>query len=169
MNIDLSTDRLRISPLSLSDLPFILALTNSKGWLKFIGDRKIHSEKEAIKYLEVGPLSSYKKYGFGLFKVSDKLTGEPLGMSGFLQRDHLSYPDHGFAFLPDYEGKGFAYESSSALLKWATIHIKQPKILGITLPENARSIHLLERLNFQKEGTVEQGDKELLVFAYHLL
>jgi len=77
------TDRLTISEFILDDAPFILEITNSTGWLKFIGDRNIRSIKDAEKYLINEPLSSYEVHGFGLFKVALNETNQSIGICGF--------------------------------------------------------------------------------------
>src|SRR5688572_2577541 len=107
------TQRLTIREFTGSDAAFIVALLNSAGWLRYIGDRQVRNEKDALNYLENGPLKSYKTHKFGLWKVELKTTGQPVGMCGFLKRDSLSFPDIGFAFLPEFSGYGYAYESAT--------------------------------------------------------
>lgn len=162
--IQLETDRLVISELEIADAPFILKLTNTPGWLTYIGDRKIHSIADAEKYFLTGTISSYETHGFGLFKVSLKKSRQPIGINGLLKRPHLDHPDIGFAFLPEFEGNGFAAESSDAILNWATSSKKLSTILAITLPSNTRSIALLKRLGFSKIATFYKDDEELIKF-----
>ncbi|MEO0066067.1 MAG: hypothetical protein RI983_1393, partial [Bacteroidota bacterium] len=40
MYCELKTSRLNIRPINLVDSKFMLELVNTKGWLKYIGDRK---------------------------------------------------------------------------------------------------------------------------------
>jgi hypothetical protein len=47
MQPPLFTERLSITSLSTTDAKFISELVNTEGWLKFIGDRKIHSPEDA--------------------------------------------------------------------------------------------------------------------------
>ena len=159
--IQIETERLLITEFTLSDAPFILEITNSPGWLKYIGDRNIHAIEAAENYLANDPIASYKIQGFGLFKVSLKDSDQPIGICGFKKRSELNYPDLGFAYLPEFEGKGFAFESSKALLDWASSNMNYIKILAITLKANHRSISLLERLGFSQNSEFEK-DGELL-------
>lgn len=82
----------------------------------------------------------------------------------------MEYTDIGFGFLPDYEGKGFGYESSLAIMDLAKNRFKFNKICAITNPENKSSIHLLEKLglSFQKRIKPFDDNEELLLFAKDL-
>jgi RimJ/RimL family protein N-acetyltransferase len=160
------TDRLRIDTFSYDDISFIRELTNSPGWLEHIGDRNINSDRDAIKYLETGPLSSYKVHGFGLMRVVLSSSNQPIGMSGFLKRDQLAYPDLGFAFLPEFQGKGYAFEASKALLDWASKNLKSNYVLAITSQTNQRSIKLLDKLGFEEIHPVTINNQPLKQFQF---
>lgn len=146
------TERLIIKELNLSDRDFIFQLLNSPGWLAYIGDRGIHSLEDAENYLSKGPLKSYEDNGFGLYLVQLWEKSNPIGIAGLLQRDYLQYPDLGFAFLPEYEGKGYAFESTNAIVNHSKIFLGLEKLLAIVLPENQRSIRLLEKLGMEDQG-----------------
>jgi len=149
----LDTERLSLRTLTEEDTPFIVELVNTPGWLTYIGDKKIHSSQQAIQYLQEGPWKSYQNHGFGLWLVQLKNTTTSIGMCGFLKRDYLPAPDIGFAFLPAYSGKGYAFEIASAALHYAKESLEIKVIQAITLPTNERSIKLLERigLNYSKD------------------
>ncbi len=166
--MQLETDRLIISEFSLDDAAFILEITNSPGWLKYIGDRNIHSVEDAQNYLKNDPLTSYETHGFGLFNVSLKDSNHPIGICGLKKRPELDHPDLGFAFLPEFEGKGFAYEASKSLLAWANSNIEASHILAITLKENHRSISLLTRLGFSSVSEYQKNGDVLLKFEIDL-
>ena len=72
-------------------------------------------------------------------------------MCGLLKRDYLDHPDIGFAFLPDYTGKGYAYEIVKEIIHYGLHRLQMGKILAIVLPENSSSIKLLERAGFRYE------------------
>lgn len=160
---DIRTQHLLLSPLTTRDASFILELVNTPGWLKFIGDRGIHTTDAAVKYLEEGPRKSYANHGFGLLKVS--LGNTPIGMCGLLQRDYLPSPDLGFAFLPGYEGKGYAYEAAHSYMRFIQQEHPFTEIHAITVPENERSIRLLEKLGFVYRNTINITDTVLSLYS----
>jgi RimJ/RimL family protein N-acetyltransferase len=148
----LETERLTLRKLSLDDAPFVMNLVNQPSFLRYIGDKNVRNNDDAIRYLTTGPLASYEQFGFGLYLVTVKETGKPAGMCGLLKRDSLPDADVGFAFLPEYWSQGLAFESAAAVLNhgWQDCGLK--RILAITSLDNDASIRLLERLGFKSEG-----------------
>ncbi|GAA4319695.1 GNAT family N-acetyltransferase [Flaviaesturariibacter amylovorans] len=162
--IILQTDRLRLRRFTTGDAAFIVALLNSPGWLRFIGDRGVHNEADALRYLGNGPFKSYAERGFGLSLVETK-EGTAAGMCGILVRDTMDYPDIGFAFLPEHAGKGYGYEIASTTLRHARSAWGLTTIDAITLPDNTASIRLLERLRMHRIGTsTSPAGEELLLY-----
>ena len=160
----LETERLRLREFTRDDTAFIIELLNSPGWLKFIGDRNVRSEQEAVSYLENGPFKSYHDNGYGLWMVELKDENTPIGMCGILNRDTLETPDIGFAFLPAAQGKGYAYEIAFAVADQAKNKWKIPVLAAITLPANLSSVKLLEKLgfHFEKKFANEAGEELVL-------
>jgi len=147
----LETDRLVLRHLTTRDTPFIIELVNTEGWIKYIGDRNIKTAEQARQYLVNGPLKSYADHGFGLYLVTLKTGNIPVGMCGLIKRAYLPAPDIGYAFLPGATGKGYALEVARAVLSFAFTNLKIEKILAITLPENERSVRLLNKLGMLPE------------------
>lgn len=166
----LETDRLVIRHLTTDDTAFILELLNEPSFIQNIGDRNVRTEEDAKKYLLNGPLESYDKNGFGLFMVELKDTSKPIGMCGLIKRDNLPDVDVGFAFLPKYWMKGYAFESATAVLKFAKESVGLKRVLGIVNPENAASIRVLEKLGLKFESMVKmpQDNFEIKLFAADL-
>ena len=162
----LKTERLLLREFQLSDSAFILALLNSPGWLQFIGDRNVKDEHAAKEYLVNGPIKSYKENGFGLWLVETLSDSAAIGMCGIIKRDTLPHPDIGFAYLPEHAGQGYALEAARAVLNFAGNNLQLPIISAITLPDNIRSISLLEKigLSFNRIIVFPGSREELLLF-----
>jgi [ribosomal protein S5]-alanine N-acetyltransferase len=160
----LETDNLRLSKFTSSDAEFIVRLLNTPTWLQYIGDRGVKSLENARDYLANGPLHSYKKYGYGLSKVTLKHNGVAIGMCGLLHRDYLEFPDIGFAFLPEFCGKGYGYEAASATISYFTSKYSLPAIYAITLPDNSASIGLLKKLQFTEDSLIQKDGEELVLY-----
>jgi RimJ/RimL family protein N-acetyltransferase len=112
-------------------------------------------------------MASYERFGFGLYAVELKETGELIGMCGLLKRDSLTDPDIGFAFLPKFWKKGYAFESAAAVIRYGTHVLGVKRVLAITLPENAGSIRVLEKigLRFERMIKMAEDEPELKLFA----
>ena len=148
----LRTPRLELRELAPEDAAFILALLNDPSFIQNIGDRGVRTMDEARDYIANGPAASYARYGFGLYRVGLRESGEPIGICGLLQRDALPDPDLGFAFLPAYRRQGYARESAAAVQRYARETLGVTRLLAIANPANRPSIRLLETLGFHFEG-----------------
>lgn len=166
MNIA-ETERLVISKFSIEDAGFYFKLLNTPNWIKYIGDRNVKTIKEAEDYLANGILKSYSELGFGFYKLQLKTNNTIIGTCGIIKRETLEVPDFGFAFLPDFEEQGYGYEASVAILNFIKASLNFNKLFAITLPNNIRSISLLEKLgfNYQKRVKPFEDEVELLLFA----
>lgn len=163
----LETERLRLREFTLDDTDFIIELLNSEGWIKFIGDRNVKTEEQARTYLIDGPMKSYSINGFGLSMVESKEDGTPMGMCGIIKRENLVHPDIGLAFLPEFNGKGYAFEIAAATLQYAKNTLGLSNVSAITLADNERSIRLLERigLTFIQPFRFPGSNEELLLYG----
>ena len=152
----LETQRLILRRFNLADAPFILRLVNEPSWLEFIGDKGVRSLEDARGYLTRGPLDMYERHGFGMYMTELKPERVPIGMCGLIKRDTLPDVDIGFALLPEFWGRGYAYEAASAvLLDHARRDFDLERILAITSPHNESSIRLLEKMGMTFERLLE--------------
>lgn len=153
--IVLETERLSLRRFTLDDAQFILTLVNEPSFLRYIGDKKVRNLEDARQYILNGPFASYERHGFGPCVVELKDSQTPIGMSGLLKREELPDPDIGFALLPDFRNKGFAFEVAAAVLQHAREKLGLQRILAITTLDNEASIGLLERLGFRFERVTQ--------------
>lgn len=151
----LRTERLTIRRFTLDDAAFIVRLLNDPDWLRFIGDKSVHSEDDARRYLTSGPLAMYERHGVGLCAVESNADGATIGMCGLIRRDGLDDVDLGYAFLPEARGQGFATEAASAVLDEGFNAHGIRRIVAITDPDNAASARVLESIGMRYERNVE--------------
>lgn len=162
------TTNLRIRQFVVSDGKFVRKLVNSPGWIEFIGNRAIQTEIDAQLYILTGLITSYIRHGFGMYLVElKKPRKKSIGMCGLIKRDGLEHVDIGFAFLPEFNGKGYAYEAARATLEHAAKDLGLKEIVSITNDNNIRSIRLLEKLGlvYEKKVKLPNEEKELLLFT----
>jgi RimJ/RimL family protein N-acetyltransferase len=168
--IILDTERLYLRKcIPEKDALFFMQLVNSPGWLKYIGDRNIHTEEAAIKYLHDRVLKGYADHGYGGYTIIEKASGKQIGNSGLYKRPVLEHFDIGYALLPEFSGKGYAYEAASAVMNYAKQE-NMKRLHAITVPYNERSIHLLTRLGlkFEKPLRLEGDPEELSLYTIDL-
>ena len=162
------TDRLILREQCEDDATFILELLNSPGWLKYIGERNVKSVEDARKYILNGAMKSYEQNGFGLYLVKLKDGNVPIGICGLIKRPGLEQIDIGFAFLSEHEGKGYGFESASAVMDYARRVLKLGVVVAITVKHNVASIRLLNKIGLSfKEMVRLPGDgEELMLFEW---
>lgn len=147
------------------DAALILAVLTDADFVRFVGDRGVHSIIEAEAYLRDGPITSYATLGYGLYLVSRRDDASPIGVCGLLKRDYLDDVDIGYAFLPSARGQGFALEAIAATLAHARDDAKLIKVIAIISPDNAASRAVAERAGMRENGTVtDPGGHELLLY-----
>jgi len=163
MSLIRETDRLRIVKFNLEDAAFIVRLVNTQSWLKYIGDRGVNNEEDAIKFLEEGSLKSYETNGFGFYKMLHKESNIAIGTCGLVKRDDLDHIDIGFALLDEYFKQGYGFEASSAIMEFARYDLGIDQLSAITTPDNEASIKLLIKLGLTFDKQIEFGEnKEIL-------
>ncbi|APQ17020.1 GNAT family N-acetyltransferase [Maribacter hydrothermalis] len=162
----LDSERLFLRPANLEDGPFIYKLLNSDSWLRYFGDKNIVNLNKAEAYIENSLIKGYNKNGFGLLVVS-LMDGTQIGLCGFLKRDYLEGLDLGFALLPSYEGFGYAFEATSAMIQFGKTELNLSRVLAICMEANKRSLQLLFKLGFKKVDTVKltETSEELLMLS----
>lgn len=164
MRYNLTTDRLVLRALYVGDAEFITELVNTPGWLTFIGDRQVYTVADAVPYIEKIVLSPDIDY----WVVTLNDSGEPVGVVSFIKRPHLEHRDIGFAFLPQYGKRGYAFEAAAAVLEEVVRNPGVDAVLATTLKENDGSIRLLERLGLEFDQELVVEGRVLLLYKLGL-
>ena len=163
----LETDRLRLRRLSVDDAGFILRLLNEPSFIQNIGDRGVRTIEDARAYIFKGPIASYEQFGFGLLLVEERESRVPVGICGLLKRDVLEDADIGYALLPEFWSRGYAFESASAVMSYAREKLGSNRVLAVVNSNNQSSIRLLGKMGFQYQKMVRLSDDapEIELFA----
>jgi RimJ/RimL family protein N-acetyltransferase len=166
MAFTLETERLQLREFTPEDAGFALRQLNEPSFIENIADRGVRDLEQARAYLLNGPMSGYENNGFGLWAVVEKSSGQIIGMCGLIKRPNLDHADLGYAFLPEYFGKGFAFEACTASIAAASRDFGMPQLLAIVNPDNTPSRRLLEKLGFrlQEIRVVHAGEPALCIY-----
>lgn len=162
----LTTERLLLRELYEGDAAFIVELLNDGAFLRFIGDRGVRNEEHARSYI-AKVRAGQEKNGFGMYAVTLRSGGEPLGLCGLVRRETLPHVDVGFAFLPAFRRQGFGREATRAVLLEAEALGLEP-LLAICSPENEGSRALLEQLGFVFERMMVMPEQTAETCVYRL-
>jgi len=165
--LSLQTPRLWLREFTEDDAPFIRELLNEPSFLKNIGDRGVRTDADARAYVRDRLGASYRRHGFGLWRVALRTDNTAVGMCGLVQRDYLEVPDVGFAFLDQHAGRGYATESGLEVVRHARAGLGLTRVCGITSSENTGSQRVLTKLGLQYERPIRPPAdvRELMLFA----
>ncbi len=165
----IATERLTLRWFTEDDAALMLAVWNDPGFVRHVGDRGIRTLAEARDALAHGILAMYRDHDYGPYRVATKDGDEPIGICGLFLRDYLDDPDIGFALLPDFCRKGFAFEAALAVLDEAKT-MRLDRVAAIVSPENIASIGLIEKLGLSlAERMRPPGEaRDVLLYAIDL-
>jgi len=166
------TERLFIRPTSENDSEFIFKLLNTPKWLKYIGDRNVKTIENAKQYIKEKMTPQLERLGYSNYTLTTKRDKQKIGTCGLYDREGLKGIDIGFAFLPEFERKGFAYESSNKLKEVAFSEFGIKTISAITAKNNISSQKLIEKLGLKLIGTTkipnDDSEEELLLYRIEI-
>lgn len=159
------TKRLLLKPMVLEDAPFLIELLNTPKWIQFIGERNVKTIEEAEKYITERMLPQLEELGYGNYVVIRKSDNTKIGTCGLYNREGIDGLDIGFAFLPQYEKQGFAFEAANRIKQAGFNEFGISQISAITIKENIASQKLIEKLGLKFEKIINlPNDPEDLLF-----
>ena len=163
----METSQLKYRVISEADAAFLFELMNTDKWHSYIGDRKIRTEEDARNYIRANMSAELSQKGFINHVMVDKKTNIPVGTCSLHDRPGVEGLDVGYALLPTYEGRGFATEGATLMVKLAFSRFQQKLISAITTDENIRSCRVLEKIGFQHQSYVRlpNGKEELKLYV----
>ena len=163
MKIFAETERLILRELEHTDTNDLFEMDSDPEVHLYIENNPVKSIDEITKVIEMLK-KQYKENGIARWAVVDKLTNECIGWSGLkyfnqpLNKNNNFY-ELGYRFKKKHWGKGFATESSIAILDYGFANLNVDKIFAITDPKNANSKKVLSKLGFDFKETFDyEGD-----------
>lgn len=186
----LETKRCLLREITVRDVPRIAKIYQAPSVKKYMEPLYESLEKE-VAYVEDYIKNVYGFYEYGIWVIIEKASGEIIGRAGIENcgqntegkspeendADRRDWSDEykerielGYVIEDDYQGKGFAYEVCSAILKYAKeqldIFIVWTRIQKGNLP----SIALCKKLGFTEEmqENAHLGE-DMLLFRYETI
>ena len=149
----IETERLRLRELALDDADKLALVMSDPESMKFYPHP--FSREEVENWIKWN-LDNYQKYGFGLWAVVEKESGEFIGDCGITmqQVEGDAFHEIGYHLRKEFRGKGYATEAAKACSDFAKAHgIK--KIISYMKSDNLPSRRVAERngMTFVKSFT----------------
>ena len=143
-NVQLETKRLVLRPMLESDFESLLLIfTDPKVMAAF--DHPPFTHEQMRRWLNRN-LDHQNDFGFGLFSVILKETGELIGDCGLEQMEDMGGAELGYDFRSDFWNQGYATEAATAVRDHAFDVLKLPQLISLIRVGNLASKRVAEKV-----------------------
>ncbi len=154
----IETDRLVMRRMTLNDVGFYFRHFNNKKIVEgccFPGPDSLEAAKEELERYCIKPFTDNRGIRWGLIRRGSQ---ELIGTCGIYDWNQTARrAEIGYDLDPVYWGQGLMAEALRATLKYGFEEMELNRIQAIIDSKNIRSITLVQRLGFIKEGILRQN------------
>ena len=155
----LETDRLILREMTLDDLEFYFRHFNNDKIVEgccFPGPKSLEAAKEELDLYCVKPFKENRGIRWGIVRKSDN---ELIGTCGFYDWSKTAHRGEiGYDLEPTCWGQGIMTETLRAVFEYGFKKMGLNRIQAIIDSKNVKSMKLIDRLGFQKEGVLRQNN-----------
>lgn len=154
----IETGRLFLREFDVSDSENLYQLNSDPEVIKYTGDEKFNSIKEAELF--IANYKEYEKHGFGRWAVCLKSNEKFIGWCG-LKYNEENMVDLGFRLFKMYWNNGLATEAAQGCIDYGFSEIGLDIIIGRSLKRNSASIKVLQKvgMSFWKSSVCHGTDE----------
>lgn len=154
----LTTERLILTPVAVSDLDDLLALWSDTDFTRHIMGRGLSGEEVWFRLLR--DLGHWSALGHGNWSIRLKDGGAYLGSVGVFDyrremEPAFDCPELGWGVAPAFQGKGYAVEALRAALAWTDANLAGDHTACMISPENEASVRLAKRVGYAPYATAD--------------
>ena len=161
----LETPRLLLRELENSDVNRLAEIYADPDVMRYIGRGGVLGFDRAQKSVENWQ-KYYEWFSFGNWATIEKETGSFIGLCGLSWLEDKSDVEVSYLFAKVAWGKGYATEIAEAIIKYGFENAGLKRIVALVYPQNAPSIHVIEKLGMKYEcDRIFFGDKLLHVYS----
>ena len=155
----IETERLIVRPWRDSDRADYLASCNTEAVTAHLGGP---SNEEDFDGALARIRKSQEEHGFCFWAVERRADGQFLGYCGLKMSNLPGTPveddvEIGWRLREDAWGRGYAIEAAQAVLAWAWEHLDVARIVSFTIPANAPSQRVMQRIGMTRRPDLDFG------------
>lgn len=159
----LRTERCMIRETTVEDVDSFYRLYEEPAITEYM-EPLFEDRDEEIAYTKTYIEKVYGFYGYGMWTVLKKNSGEVIGRAGISWREGYELPELGFVIGVPWQRQGYAFEVCTAILAYAKTELSMEQVQALVQPGNKSSLDLCEKLGFILVGeTMLDGKKHLLL------
>lgn len=152
----LSTPRLALRALSESDVADVFSVFSDPVVMRYWDGSVMATQQDAMKYIEQ-IRQGFRRRELFQWGIADAANDTVIGTCTLIRWS----PNHerceiGFALRQTCWGKGLGFEAVTALIEFAFTTLELHRLEADVDPRNDRSLRLLERCGFRREGLLRE-------------
>ena len=152
----LRTPRLTVRSLTAADVNAVFAVFSDPVVVRYWDGPLMRTNEDAIQYL--GQIhNGFRRREFFQWGIADSSSGTVVGTCTLAQFSDIHQRcEIGFALQQAHWGKGLGSEAVAAVIDFAFETLEMHRIEADVDPRNDRSLRLLERFAFEREGFLRE-------------
>ncbi len=157
------TDRLRLRRVREDDWVVFRRMDADEEVMATLGG--IRSTNKTREYTSK-QVEHWDEHGFGWWIALDTVTSDVVGRGGvrLIELDGQPEAEVGYALHSQFWDRGLATELAAAAVRVGLQVVRLPRLVGITLPDNTASQHVLEKVGFKEVGETIYQDISCKLF-----
>lgn len=152
-----ATERLLVRHFQPSDLDDFAALCADRVVMRFVDDGTTLPRSEVERWIRVCQ-EKYATRGYGTSAVFERATGTFIGYCGVVRAPGRDFDELIYVYHVASWGKGYATETSRAMLNYVFHRSTLDRIYATIHPDNAAFIHVATKLGFRYDRQEIDGD-----------
>lgn len=140
----LETKRLILRPMLATDLDDLLLIFTDPNVMASFGG-ELFNRAQMERWLQRN-LAHQEEFGYGLFSVILKATGELIGDCGLEQMEDQGAAELGYDFCSDFWNQGYATEAAKAIRDHAFEVLNLPRLISLIRVGNLASKRVAEKV-----------------------
>jgi RimJ/RimL family protein N-acetyltransferase len=162
----LETPRLTLREMTRDDLDFVATMLADPEVMRYYP--KCYDRDEAAEWID-RQLGRYRSHGHGLWLVSDRESGEPVGQVGLIPPRLDDVPEDEISYLihRPFWRRGLASEAAAGVRDHAFDTLGRARVVSLIRPENVPSQGMAAKIGMVREAErlVENAGLTHWVFA----
>ncbi|MDE7333188.1 MAG: GNAT family N-acetyltransferase [Lachnospiraceae bacterium] len=161
------TDRLKVRESTVEDVDEFYRIYRDPSITLYMED--LYKDREAERaYMRAYIDQIYGFYGYGLWTVLLKETGQVIGRAGLSVREGYELPELGFVIEAACQHRGYGFEVCSGVLDYAEKELAFEQVQALVKEKNINSLQLLNKLGFAYNHNVMVKDHEYKMYIKNL-
>ena len=158
------TKRCIIREFSMQDLDALYDMYQEVGMTDYM--EALYGYEEEREYQKAYIENMYRFYGYGMWLVFEKETGELVGRAGIEHSEKLEGEfELGYAVRTKYQKQGYAFEACQAIIAYAATELEISKLHCLIQKDNTKSIKLAKKMGFSFEKELLDEEKTTFDFV----